>query len=386
MKILQVCHYYPPHVGGIEVHASALSRKLARAGHEVTVYTSNSPKGPSREVMDGVCVHRFMPWLSPMNNPITPGILVRNFGESNFDLVHVHGHLHMLGNSTMLSSFLNRYPIVLTSHGATLGLQGWRKPIEFTYHHSLGRIMLRRADRIVALSDSQVPVLTGLGAERGRIRVIPNWIDLTELVLDVDSAAFRIRHGIGSGKLVLFVGLLTARKGAHYLLEALKYSDSRYELAIVGGEPEGGGGVRRALVDQAERLDVNDRVKFLGMLSKKELAAAYQAADLVVLPSLAEGMPFVLLEAMAYGRAVLATDIPGNRDVVKDNDNGWLVEPMNSGELGRKIDLMLDNDDLRERLGARAKADIEKKYSWDVVFGQILELYREVTAIKSGRN
>ena len=127
-----------------------------------------------------------------------------------------------------------------------------------------------------------------------------------------------------------------------------------------------------------QELGLERDVLFLGEFRKEDLGAAYVAADLFVLPSLGEGLPLALLEAMAYGKCVLATNVPGNRDVVKHEWNGLLVEPQNPMELARGIDYLLNDDVLRQGLGAQARRDIEQNYSSDGVLKKILDVYREV--------
>jgi glycosyltransferase involved in cell wall biosynthesis len=163
-----------------------------------------------------------------------------------------------------------------------------------------------------------------------------------------------------------------------YLIEAAKYTETKPAIVIIGGEAPGYGGTKRSLEQKVQQLGLERDIFFLGNFPKEELGAAYAAADLFVLPSLGEGLPVALLEAMAHAKCVLATNVPGNRDVVKDGWNGLLVEPRNSVELARKIDYLLGNDDLRQRLGAQARQDIEQNYTSEVVLKKILDVYQEV--------
>jgi glycosyltransferase involved in cell wall biosynthesis len=132
------------------------------------------------------------------------------------------------------------------------------------------------------------------------------------------------------------------------------------------------------LEEKVRDLRLEGDVFFLGKFSREDLGVAYTAADLFVLPSLGEGMPLALLEAMSFGRCVLATNVPGNLDVVKDGWNGVLVEPRNSLELAQKIDYLLTNREIAEKLGAQARRDIEQNYNPNTVLARILELYREI--------
>ena len=127
-----------------------------------------------------------------------------------------------------------------------------------------------------------------------------------------------------------------------------------------------------------KELGLEKKVLFLGKLTEQELEQAYLAADLFVLPSLSEVFGLVILEAMSYGKCVIASNILGPSTIIQDNKNGILFEPKNSRELGEKIDYLLANDELRKNLGTAARKEIERNYSWDVTFNKILAVYEEV--------
>ena len=378
MRILQIAPFYPPHVGGIEYHVEALSQKLIETGHQVTVYTSNIPRLPKRQTVSGVDVHRFNCLCTPLNNPIAPGLLPKLLARRDFDIIHVHGHLHTFANMAAFSNIFRKRPTILTSHGAVLDLRGWRRPIEVLYHQTLGKWTLKSVDRVIALSSAQKDVLQELGAKPAALSVVPHWVDLAQADMQADPGAFRSTYGFGDRSILLVVGRLLPVKGVGYLIEALKLTETRPALAIVGDEAPGYSGTRQALERQVAALGLQKDVSFLGYFPKEELAAAYLAADLFVLPSVAEGLPLVLLEAMAYGRCVVATNIPGNADVVRDGWNGVLVEPRNPKQLAEAIDSLLRDEGLRARLGAQARQDIERDYNPDVIFARIVDIYREV--------
>jgi len=378
MRILQVTPFYPPHIGGIEYHVEALSRKLVEAGHEVTVYTSNVPKTRKHEVVDGVEVHRFNCPFAPLNNPIMPGLFFKLLRSNKFDIIHTHGYVHLSSNLVALSKIFTRRPFVLTSHGAILDYKGWRGVIETLYHRSIGKWTLKSAHKVVALTTTQAQILENLGARNSNIAVIPNWVELNQTHLDTDTEGFRRAHKLSNRQVVLFVGGLQPRKGVQYLIEATKYCKTKPAVVIIGDEGPGYRGSRANLEKQVLDLRLDEQVMFLGSFPRGKLAAAYKAADLVVLPSLAEGLPLVLLEAMSLGKCVIATRVPGNIDVVKDGWNGVLVEPKNPRELAEKIDLLLTDSALREKLGAQARRDIEQNYSSQAVLDKFLALYQEI--------
>ena len=307
-----------------------------------------------------------------------PGMFLKLLCGSKFDVVHTHGHFHMSSTFALLSKVFGRRPIVLTSHGALLNLRGWRKVVEIVFNKTIGRWTLKSVDKIIALSATQADILEGLGAARKKMSVIPLWIDLDRSGSQADAVKFRNMYRLNDRKVVLFVGRLLPIKGLTYLIEAVKHTETKPAAVIIGGEAPGYSGTRQSLEQKVQELGLNQDVFFLGEFPKQDLGAAYVAADLFVLPSLGEGMPLALLEAMAYGKCVLATEVPGNRDVVKDGWNGLLVEPRNPVELAQKIDYLLRDDTRREKLGKQARQDIEQNYSSDVILNKILDVYHEL--------
>jgi glycosyltransferase involved in cell wall biosynthesis len=382
MRILQVTAYYPPHVGGLEGHVEALSRKLVEAGHEVVVYTSNVPRLNRNEVVNGVQIRRFSCLFSPLGNPVTPGLFVELLKNDRFDVVHTHIHYHMCSTLAVVSNVFRRRPLVLTSHGLMLGYHGWRRALELVFNRTLGWWTLRSVDKVIVLTPTLANMVTELGARRERTVVIPSWIEPLSTELRVDAKGFRIAHGLVGKKLVLFAGRLLPAKGLSYLIEAAGQAQTKPTVVIIGGEAPGYTGCRDSLVQQVKRLGLEEQVLFLGRFAREDLEAAYEAADLFVLPSLGEGLPMAVLEAMAHGKCVLATDVPGNSDVVRDGVTGALVKARDSAELAHRIDVLLGNDDLRASLGAQARRDVEQNYSSSSVMKRILDVYREVQESK----
>ncbi len=314
-----------------------------------------------------------------------PSLVLELLRRGDFDVVHTHGHYQASSSAAVLSNVCRRRPMVLTCHGATLGYSGWKRWVERVFDGTAGRCTLRSADRIIALTPTQSDLLRGLGAPAERIVVVPGWVGLPPPERDGGEAAFRAAHGLADGKVLLFVGRLLPVKGLNYLIEALTLTRTAPVLVVIGGEAPGYPGTLESLVQQVKRLGLERRVLFLGRFEHEALADAYAAADLFVLPSLGEGLPIALLEAMAHGRCVLATDVPGSRDVVKDGVNGALAPARDPGALAAKIDALLADGDLRARLGAHARRDVEQKYAPGPVLDRILEVYRQAIEVRGRR-
>jgi glycosyltransferase involved in cell wall biosynthesis len=181
---------------------------------------------------------------------------------------------------------------------------------------------------------------------------------------------------------VLFVGALDRAhyfKGMPILLAALArlQQDPHVRLLVVGD-----GDLRPAYQRQAQTLGVGDRVVFCGRVSDRELPAHYRLADLLVLPSTTMGEAFglVLLEAMASGKPVIASNLPGVRSVVSDGVDGLLFKPGDVRDLAERIDTLLADPQRRQRMGERGRVKVEEKYAWPRVIPRLVKTYGEVLA------
>jgi glycosyltransferase involved in cell wall biosynthesis len=197
----------------------------------------------------------------------------------------------------------------------------------------------------------------------------------------VDVGALRQKLHIASDvPVVLFVGALDRAhhfKGADRLLRAFGQLRDRRSTLLVVGE----GDLRPGLERLASDLGVADRTRFVGKVSNTNLAPFYNAADVLVLPSVPpESFGLVLIEAMASGRPVVAHDIPGVRTLVRPGVDGYLAQPGDLADLVEKIDRLVDDPELRRRMGAEGRAKVEASYAWTRVGERLSRMYAEVLA------
>lgn len=182
---------------------------------------------------------------------------------------------------------------------------------------------------------------------------------------------------------LLFVGRLVERKGVHYLLEALARLRDRIgmRLRIVGDGP-----MRPALESKAAALGIAERVSFEGLLSDEMLAQRFTACDAFVLPAVVdakgdvEGLGVVLIEALSYGRPVIASAAGGIVDIVRDGDTGLLVPPGDAAALARAILRYVEDPQLAAELAARGRTHVEHEFSWPVITERLMALYERLSA------
>ena len=187
------------------------------------------------------------------------------------------------------------------------------------------------------------------------------------------------QHRAGSRRL-LYVGRLAATKGLPILFEALsslKSSQEDLSLTIVGDGPD-----RNTLEEMAARLGVEQLIRFVGYQSQDEVRERLRQTDVFVLPSFAEGVPVVLMEAMAAGVPVVGTRVAGTNELVEEGVSGFLVPPGDAISLAARIAQLLDDVELRSRLGAAAQAKVEREFD---VNRESAWLWRVMTAALEGK-
>jgi len=377
MRILQVAPYFIPYPGGQERYVYNLSKYLVKMGHEVHVITSNYPKTKSFEEIDGITIERHKVFARILRNPITPGFLKIRGMIRNFDIVHMHNE-HSF--SAMITAYQKKrydFPLILTNHGQLRFGNFFSDAFEKIYSQSVGKNIFRAASRIVALSSSDAEYISSLGIESKKISILPNAIDSSEFVpySNLDNIDFLKRYNVEGKRIVLFVGQIIQRKGIEYLLKSAKYvMELSHENNIVFFVIGKGGFLEKAK-NIVKNLNISELIVFTGKIPFGELVEAYKSADVFVLPSLSEGLPTTILEAMYFGLPVIATDIPGVRDHFRNR--ALLVPPKNEYKLAEAIIKLLKDEELAKRLSTNGKELVKSKYTWDIVSKKYEDLYKE---------
>jgi glycosyltransferase involved in cell wall biosynthesis/peptidoglycan/xylan/chitin deacetylase (PgdA/CDA1 family) len=281
--------------------------------------------------------------------------LARSFRADNVQVVHTHGLDPLFYGG--LAAWLARVPIrIHTQHNSRLGDAGWKQRLKF-------RIAARAMTAIVAVSREVERVVLRFGAPPDRTGIILNGVAASRFTpVSAPSAAAPV---VGT------VARLSPEKGADTLVEAFaailpSYPGAR--LMIVGDGPE-----RARLEGQANSLGLRDSVEFLGY--RPDVAACLRQFDVFVLPSLTEGIPLALLEAMAAERAVVATAVGGVPEVIEDGESGILTPPAEPASMAVAIGNLLSDPSRRLALGARAAARVRERFGEDTMARAYFRLY-----------
>ncbi len=359
---------YPPLGGGASPVTKSLSEELVKLGHVVDVVTMAFNGLKQKEVINGVTVYRVPSIRKEQGVCQTHEMLTYCYSayrflpkllkENKYDICHTHFII-----PTGVVSYLNKkkIPYVITSHGSDVP---GHNPNRFSIQHELlkpfWRKIVQNARQVVTPSNYLKEMILK-NVDTDNITVIPNGFDIGSFDFDLKK----------KDKKILLVSRLFEFKGFQYFLEAIKDIDTDYEVNIVGEGP-----YKETLVQKAKDMKVN--VNFMGWLDNKspELKELSETSSIFIFPSTAENFPTVLLEAMASGCAIITTNVTGCPEVV--GDTALLVRPKSSEDIGDALLKLISDDELRNRLGFKAKQRVEGNFTWRKIAKDYVRVYDEV--------
>jgi len=393
MKICQVVPYFPYkehlqghpvengyHIGGVERHVYNLSTELAKLNHEVTIITARSPNHEYLSDITDFKVIRIPIDLRVYSSPVSFGLL--NLTLKEFDIIHAHTPVPFAADLVAIKNLKEKKPFVLTYHNDISKDSGLGKLISTVYNSVFGRLLLNHSDIIIATTKSYAIHSRQLRKYLYKVRVVPNGVDTKRFHPKLDRNKIRKKHGISEdAKVILFVGNLEAYKGCEYLLSAFsivaKEINDAYLILV------GKGSLESRLKQIIMKFDMKNKVFFAGYVRDNELPYYYAACDVFVLPSISEyeGFGIVQLEAMACGKPVIATNIPGVREVDKKELATIHVPPKDKRALAEALLTILKDEKLAIKMGNNGRKLVEEFYSWPKIARTILQLYEKALAL-----
>ncbi len=369
MKIGIVTQSYYPRPGGVTEVAHFSAKELRKLGHDVTIVTT-SYTGSEREEPGVIRIGRnvLVPvngaWVNMTVGTGLRGELRRIFERERFDVVHAHCPLVPTLPLLSLETALPRQKVVGTFHAAADS-----NFFYWFFRRSLEK-RARRLDRRVAVSEAARSFVSKYFP--GHYEIVPNGIDCARFRPGIEPLA-RYRDGRIN---VLFVGRMDPRKGVPYLCKAMptigRELGGNVRFMIVGEK-----GLRARLCPRPADLR-GAKLEWIGRVSPEELPRYYATADIFCSPATGrESFGIVLLEAMASGVAIAASDIPGYRTIVNQGREGILVPPRDPAELARAIVSLARDGSLRRELGEAGRRQA-LRYDWPVVARRLESVYRGV--------
>lgn len=363
--VVQVTPYYPPHLGGVEVAVQIIATSLA-ATRPVQVLTSTcGAKGSPRVERSGGLTVRRLRCAEIANTPIAPALIPRLLRLGRDAVVHVHVAQAYLPEVVWITAKLRRRPFIAHFH-LDVDPSGPAGALLAAYKRLVLARVLRAAASVIVLSDEQAAfVQQRYRVPREHITAIPNGVPLVADEPGGQPAGERPAEVLR----LLFVGRLSQQKNLRLLVDALKAMQQPAELAIVGDGP----GLAE-LTSRVAELGLNN-VRLAGRAERSELSGWYRWADVFVLSSHKEGMPLAALEAMSFGLPIVATDVPGLRELCADA--GVLV-PADPLAFADALDWLAVDSAARQRLAGQSLA-ASVGLGWENSLELIEGLYQEVT-------
>jgi L-malate glycosyltransferase len=364
MRILQVSSAST--MGGGEAHIIDLCRALAERGHEVHLAAR-----PRNLLMDHLTLQPDRIHRLPLRNSVdvcSAYQLARKIKQHRYDIIHGHvARDYLVCVMARLLSSQGR--LVLTRHHYL--------PIGDNWAY---KRLLRRADKFIAVSESvRQGIMTSLSLPPNQVVTIPNWIDISRFQELPSGQLGRAKLGLEHPFIVGMVGQITPAKGQEeFIRAAALVSEQRDDVAflIVGEELDTQRSYTLFLQRLAEDLGVSRRLKMIGWV--EDLTALFPLLNLFILPSWNEAFSLVLVQAMASGLPVIASDIGGPKQIVRQGVTGLLVPPRDVHALAAAICQVLEDSALRGRLRLAAKLEAQQRFERERIINQIEDLYREL--------
>jgi len=381
ISFLLVCHSYPPVIGGSEVEAQRICAALIGRGYHVTVVCAGGkPMPPLRDWIDpeGVNVRIYAGrWKGALKDIVfalrVSGMLIRERRNYQFVYFLMQG-LHLAAG--LPTARLLRKPILMKIAGSGV--------VPLMAKSLAGRLELRWlrkwAYRVMILNDGMREEAMAAGFASNRLHWMPNPIDTDHFAPFEETKRQELRRKLGiprAAVATIYCGRLAAGKGLPELMDAFAMVAQQVPealLLIVGDGP-----LRPELAMKATQLQLKeDKVRFVGQVDPTDVCNWLNVADVFALVSYSEGFPCALAEAMSVGLPCVITDIPANRQLIDDGQQGFLAPPGDREATSVAIARLLKDASLRLRLGEAARQRIVDNYTSDKVSDRYETLFRQM--------
>ena len=383
--------------GGVETFLFNLSKKLSQLGHDVTLVDRKyTPSDPATECVDGVDIVRLksarVNRLGFTVNFVISQIFftfrVKKYLAtlSKYDIIHIH--YSILG---VVLSIINkgiRQKLVYTSHA--LRRDKISSSLTDRIVLLLENYLIKRVSKMIVLSEvNKTKVITQTGVNSQDIFLVPIGVDVEQYNPDLEVGDVKQRYNFHGKTNILFVGRICYGKGVEYLVKAadILVNGQGYtgvQFLLVGPaaqfDPKNSGKspyISR-IIGLIETTGLRDVIRMTGVVPVDDLRKLYAACDLVLVPSIVDLDPQVLLEAMAVGKPVIGTRVGSIPRRIADGQSGFIIDPGNEKQLAEKIEYFLDNPERMKNMGTYARELVSREYSSGKMAERMLEVYRSL--------
>jgi glycogen(starch) synthase len=366
MRVAITTPFFPPHPGGLERHVFELAEGLAKRGFEAYIITSDI-LAPEREPDVDFEIIR-LPSRRIGFDCLVSG-LRRKFREIDPDIVHSHAPLSLIASMTSKIIKHSR-PLVCTYHGDYYKKAAWENVVKHFRNHFQLPITLHYPRYTIALTEYDRRLLNRYGIDDGKIRVIYPGIEIDAYRSMISANRYDTRK-------ILYVGRVVYEKGIRELLVAFGSLVKRVkgaELVIAG--------TGYALEDMkrlARDLGIAKKVGFLGWVEHDDIPGLFNEAAFLVLPSFSEGLPYVVLEAMASGQAIVASDVSGMNEAIVNGRSGLLYDVNEEGALLDAMTTLIKDPDRCRKMGRFGLEHCTNNFSNERWLTETVRTYEEIS-------
>lgn len=367
MKIVQVVAYYPPHIGGMENGVREISERLAGKGNQVEVFASNiGCKKDRLSSTNNLNIHYLKSW-EIAHTTITLSLFFKLLKISRDSIIHVHVAQAIIPEIVFLVSRIKRIPYIAHIHADVepSGKMGFLLPF---YKKVFLQRILNSALKIIVPTEDYIDLISKKYAiSKGKIYEVPFGVNLK----DFKSISNKMHSPIR----LLFVGRFADQKNIPLLIESFKLIIDRnhwnIELNLVGDGEE-----KNKIIALIKEKKLENKVIMHGALRGKKLYETYSNSDIFILTSKYESFGIVLIEAMATGLPIIASNILSVKNIIENGKTGLLVKTTPE-DFAEAIEKLLNNPELRRKLSENVLEEA-KKYNWNKIVQKFEDIYSEV--------
>ncbi len=373
-------------LGGAQENTLITCKLLAERGHNVTLITGPAlgPEGDLYEQAENqkfkfIILDNLRRQINPLHD--LPGYFQTKklLSQIQPDIVHTHSaKAGILGRFAAYNLKPKRPAIVHTIHG--LAFHPYQSQWLNKFYIAIEKSAAKRTDFFISVADAMTnqALAAGIG-EKGQFVTAYSAIEEDDFLWSVtieQKNKFRQKYGISEDAIVLVtIARLFMLKGHKYIIESSKELSKRFENVIwlfVGD-----GNLAEHFKKQVQQLVLEDRIKFTGLLPPSQIPLTIQSSDILVHCSLREGLARTLPQAMLCGKPAISFDIDGAREVVNEN-TGRLVEPKNVEQLTAACAELIENKQLREKLGQQGRESVKEKFAPETMVNNIEAIYNKL--------
>ena len=377
-------------LGGAQENTLITCKLLAQRGHDVTLITGPAI-GPEGELFNQIkkqnykviVINRLRRAINPIDDAVSYFQLKKLLHNLQPDIVHTHsakaGILGRFAGCGLKGKWAENLPAVVHSiHG--LAFHPYQSQWLNRFYIAVEKSAARRTDFFISVADAMTAQATAVGIGKPQQYVTAYSAieedDFLEPISEERKRGFRLKYGISEDSIVLItIARLFMLKGHEYIIESAKQLSKRFEKCIwlfVGD-----GNLFDHFKQQVRDLGLAEKIKFTGLLPPSQIPLAIQSSDILVHCSLREGLARTLPQAMLCGRPAVSFDVDGAREVVNEN-TGRLIKPKNIEQLTKACAELIEDEDLREKLGENGRTSVREKFAPETMVDTIEDIYRKL--------